>query len=247
MNQKEIAIISDIHGNSFALKEVLSDINNKGIINIINLGDSLYGPLDPKGTFEMLLKNKVTSISGNQDRFIIENLNNKTDIDTLEYVKSQLNDDCINWLKSLPFDMIFNDVFYCCHASPNCDSTYLLEELHPNYVCVKEKQELIDLIKDIKQNIIACGHSHVHRIVKVEETTIINSGSVGLPAYDDDLPIFHKMENFSPQTNYSIAQLSENGVRVNQVSLTYDYEKAAKLAEYNNRNDWACWIKTGRV
>ena len=48
MIDKKIAIISDIHGNSIALSEVLQDIMKKEIDTIINLGDSLYGPLDQK-------------------------------------------------------------------------------------------------------------------------------------------------------------------------------------------------------
>jgi predicted phosphodiesterase len=51
--KKKIALLSDIHGNSWAFREVLTDIKNRGIETIINLGDSLYGPLDPKGTFEL--------------------------------------------------------------------------------------------------------------------------------------------------------------------------------------------------
>ena len=45
----KIAIISDVHGNSHALKAVLEDIKHRKAEMIINLGDSLYGPLDPLG------------------------------------------------------------------------------------------------------------------------------------------------------------------------------------------------------
>ena len=51
----KIAFLSDIHGNSWALKAVLNDIKQRGITEIYDLGDSLYGPLDPKGTFHLLL------------------------------------------------------------------------------------------------------------------------------------------------------------------------------------------------
>lgn len=105
MIDKKIAIISDIHGNSIALSEVLQDIKKKEIDTIINLGDSLYGPLDPKGTFALLEINNVISISGNQDRIILENLGNKSDLITLEYVKSKLDNKIVDWLKNLTFDI----------------------------------------------------------------------------------------------------------------------------------------------
>jgi predicted phosphodiesterase len=41
------AVIADVHGNSFALEAVLEDIEQRGIQQIINLGDHLTGPLDP--------------------------------------------------------------------------------------------------------------------------------------------------------------------------------------------------------
>ena len=66
MIESKIAVISDIHGNAIALSEVFKDIKKRNIHTVINLGDSLYGPLDPKGTFDILTVNKVISISGKQ-------------------------------------------------------------------------------------------------------------------------------------------------------------------------------------
>ncbi|OFD75668.1 hypothetical protein BWGOE8_34840 [Bacillus mycoides] len=63
MNRK-IAIISDIHGNSHALKAVLKDISRRKVEMIINPGDSVYGPLDPLGTIEILMSNEMIHIKG---------------------------------------------------------------------------------------------------------------------------------------------------------------------------------------
>lgn len=60
--EKKIAVLSDIHGNSWALEEVIKDIEKRGIKNIIDLGDSIYGPLDPMGTYKLLTQNKINSI-----------------------------------------------------------------------------------------------------------------------------------------------------------------------------------------
>ena len=242
----KIAILSDIHGNSWALNEVLKDIKTKGIETIINLGDSLNGPLDPYGTFKLLNENNTLSISGNGDRLILESLDLTSESKTSEYVKTQIDNDVIEWLKKLPFELIYNNI-YCCHASPDNDTTYLLENLLPGYIAVKEYSEIDNKLKDIKQEIIVCGHSHVSRIVKTKNKTILNAGSVGLPAYDDELPIPHKMENFNSFAKYSIITLTENPVKIEQVAIPYDYEIAAKVAEKNERSDWAKWIRTGRV
>ncbi len=127
MITERIAVISDIHANYWALKEVLRNIKIRKIDTILNLGDSLYEPLDPKGTFDLLSKNNIKSISGNQDRFILENAYNSTSIPTLEYVKNCIDDNVLNWLKKIPFDLTYNNI-YCCHGNPVNDSIPLLEK-----------------------------------------------------------------------------------------------------------------------
>ena len=67
MNQT-IAVIADVHGNTWALDAVLDDIRRRGIERIVNLGDCVYGSLDPAGTAERLMDPKIISIAGNQDR-----------------------------------------------------------------------------------------------------------------------------------------------------------------------------------
>ncbi len=247
MIKKKIAIISDIHGNSIALNAVLQDIKTKEIDTIINLGDSLYGPLDPKGTFDFLERNNVISISGNQDRIILENLDNKSDLITLEYVKSQLDNKIVEWLKQLQFDKLVGNDIYCFHASPQSDSEYLLEKLNEGYISIKAFNEIEELLKDIKQKIVVCGHSHISKIVELDKKLIVNPGSVGLPAYDDDLPIYHKMQNFNPRANYAVISILGDSVSIERLSIDYDFEESARLAEKNKRDDWAKWIRTGIV
>ncbi|MEM6825716.1 MAG: metallophosphoesterase family protein, partial [Pseudomonadota bacterium] len=58
----KIAVISDIHGNSAALDAVLSDIERRGISRIVNLGDTISGPLDPKGTAARLLEANIPTV-----------------------------------------------------------------------------------------------------------------------------------------------------------------------------------------
>ncbi len=247
MDQNTLAIISDIHGNSTALKEVIKDIKSRGINTIVNLGDSLYGPLDPAGTFSIISENEMISISGNQDRFLLECLGHETGIPTLESVKTQLTHDMISWMKMLEFDTIVNNRVYCCHGTPQRDSDYLIEQLNEGFIYVRPETELNEILKNIDQSIVVCGHSHVPNLIKAGRFTIINPGSVGLPAYDDDEPVYHKMENHNPSACYSILEFDTGGVKIDQVSLPYDFEKAAQLAEKNNRTDWARWIRTGKV
>ncbi|RPH31045.1 MAG: metallophosphoesterase [Bacteroidales bacterium] len=238
-----IAITSDIHGNSWALEAVLSDIGQKGITSIYDLGDSLYGPLDPKGTFDLISKNNIISLCGNQDRNIVENQHGNGN-QTLGFVLQELNADAINWLTELPKIRRINDSIILFHGTPANDMEYLVEQLNPGYVGIKGTHTLDGILKGIAEHIVFCGHSHSPRVVKTEKKLIINPGSVGLPAYDDELPIPHRMENFSPLARYCILDNTDN-IKIEHIAVSYDFMKPANRAKKNNRPDWAKWIETG--
>jgi predicted phosphodiesterase len=52
----KIAVISDIHGNLAALEAVLADIGRRSPDLIVNLGDTVLGPLQPFETAERLME-----------------------------------------------------------------------------------------------------------------------------------------------------------------------------------------------
>lgn len=139
------------------------------------------------------------------------------------------------WLKNLPFQLIHNNEIYCCHGTPESDTDYLLEDLQADHIAVKSDEKLDEVLKDLEYKIIVCGHSHVSRIVKTSKRTIVNPGSAGLPAYDDELPIPHKMESFTPYTKYSILTSFGSYINIDQVSISYDYEAAAEMADKNTK------------
>ena len=57
--ENRIAILSDIHGNYWALDAVIKDIELRGVLSIFDLGDSLYGPLEPKKTYDLIIQKKI--------------------------------------------------------------------------------------------------------------------------------------------------------------------------------------------
>jgi putative phosphoesterase len=244
----KVAVISDIHGNRWALEAVLKDISERGIENIVNLGDSLYGPLDPSKTAEILMKEKIISISGNQDRNIVDSLNQIDVHPTMKYVIDSLSTDSVEWLKSLSKTFIFQEDFFLCHGTPNDDHKYLIEEVSKYNVNIKPSSELEKELKYIKQQVILCGHSHTSRIIYLSsDKLIINPGSVGLQAFDDELPYCHVMESGSPHARYSIITKENINVKVENIALPYCFEEAAEYAIRRNRPDWQRALLLGRI
>lgn len=245
--KQKIAIISDIHGNSLALEAVLSDISRRGINTIFNLGDSLYGPLDPLGTFKLLMEHEhdITHIMGNCDRMIVDSSDDDSS-STINYVKRNLTTEALDWLQQPPSSLIIDDIFLC-HGTPNSDEVYLLEEMKKEGATLKSSKDIINALEDVKQDVVLCGHSHIPRTLYLPNgKLVINPGSVGLPAYIDNLPIPHKMESGSPHANYTIIEKKSANWLVDQISVPYHWEKAAAMAEINQRQDWADALRMGR-
>ncbi len=244
----KFALISDIHGNTRALDAVLADLESRQIQTVLNLGDTVYGPLDPAGTARLLMSRDFITVSGNQDRTIIENRDKDTDIPTLKYVLGELDNRALDWLESLPKTLVVQDDIFLCHGTPGKDDCYLIENIGPNGVSLKSMAELESELASVKQHLIVCGHSHVPRTVYTgSRKMIINAGSVGLPAYRDEEPFVHVMETGTPHAHYCIVTRNRGNYNIEHISLPYDWKQAANQACKNNRKDWEKWLMTGRA
>ena len=250
-----IAAISDIHSNVFALEAVLTDIKQRNIDQIVNLGDILYGPIAPKDTYALLMahQNDIITIRGNQDRQIYEATTSEIGNNaTMTFIIEDLPKAAVKWLQNLPFDCHLNEDVCLCHGSPTDDMVYLLENIETGQPTLRDNLEILALLNGIDSAIIICGHTHIPRTVTLSTgQMVINTGSVGYPAYEDDLPILHKMQTYSPHASYAIIKCVDNEQskywQTEHIKVPYNYEAAAKLATVNGRGDWAFALRTGRV
>ena len=244
---KTYAILSDIHGNAWALEAVLTDIRLRSIEYIINLGDTLYGPLAPQATADMLMELPLASIQGNQDRVLFET-HPQGHNPTLDFVRSALGTRSLDWLSSQPDSLIIDEKIFICHGTPASDTEYLLENKSPNGGTLRQDNLIRKTLASIPQVIILCGHSHMPRLVWLSDgRLVLNPGSAGLPAYSDGPPDAHKMESGSPHARYAILSETPGGWTAEQVMLSYPWEKAAQTARRNGREDWAAWLRSGRA
>jgi predicted phosphodiesterase len=248
MPMKTYAILSDIHGNSRALQAVLKDIQLRGIHSIINLGDHVFGALEPEATATLLRQQDMISIYGNKDRDILDSLDKPSADSTMEMVKADLSSETILWLKQLPPVATFDDLFFACHGTPESDNEYLLEEVTEHGVFIYADELLVHKTAHIRERIILCGHSHVNRVIYLSNGKIIlNPGSVGLPAYLGNGKHRFAMESMTPHAKYAIVQADGNDISIEQVHCPYDWEAASATAKNKGRDDWASWLLKGRM
>ena len=241
-----IAVLSDIHGNRCALEKVLKSIAGKRIKKMINLGDSLYGPLDPAGTVEILMELGIPTVHGNEDRLILDQKASIGINSSLPFVRECLKKEHLLWLKGLPKVSALDCRFLLCHGTPERDDEYLLEGVGENGAYLRSPEEIKSKIAGIKLPVILCGHSHRQGQVQIPGgPLIINPGSVGLQAYTENDPFPHYMESGNPRARYAILHKQHQTWKPEFISVDYDWDKASKTALENSRPDWAYWLKTG--
>jgi predicted phosphodiesterase len=244
---EQIAVIADIHGNTWALDVVLEDIVRRSIAQIVNLGDCVYGSLDPPGTLDRLMRGNIRSIAGNQDRQIFDESEAVRSSRDHQFVTSGLSEAQLGWLAGLPPTQVLDDVFLC-HGTPQSDTNYLLERVTPQAVLLRDTAAILAELSGVDQQVILCGHSHVpHTVWLPSDQLVVNPGSVGIPAYRDDLPYPHVMEAGSPHARYAILTRRPAGWMVEHIALPYAWSQAADVARRNGRPDRASWIETGRA
>ncbi len=244
----KIAVLSDIHSNVFALEAVIADAKNHDVDLMVNLGDILYGPIDPKGTYDLLMQHDIVTICGNQDRQIFEATTEEiVSNPTMKFIIDNLGKEPIEWMKSLPFDIQLNDDVYLCHGTPDDDLIYLLENVELGYARLRSDNEIIKRLNGQESKLICCGHTHTPRAVSLTTGQIIvNPGSVGLQAYTDDEPLIHSMENFNPMASYAIVDKVIDSWNIEHIKVPYNVELAVSECEKRGRTDWVHFLTTGR-
>lgn len=171
---------------------------------------------------------------------------------TMDFIVSDLSKGAIEWMRALPFDCHLSEDVYLCHGTPTDDMVYLLEDIATGAPTVRSDSNILSLLNGMASPVIICGHTHIPRTVTLSSgQMVINSGSVGYPAYEDNLPILHKMQTYSPHASYALITCIETAQgkcwQTEHIKVAYDHEAAAELALKNGRRDWAFALKTGRV
>ena len=234
-----IAVVSDVHGNLPALEAIVADFRHRGVNHVVNLGDSLSGPLLPKETAQYLMAQEWIHLAGNHERQILNLSENSGESD--KYAHSQLSASELEWIASLPFVRKFNSDVLLCHGTPTSDTVCLLQTAEQN----ADPADIAARLGDVDASLILCGHTHVPRSVRHGHTLIVNPGSAGHPAFSDDYPYPHTVASGSPDARYAIVEQRQGTWLPALLSVPYDNKSMARLARMRGRMDWECALLTG--
>jgi predicted phosphodiesterase len=240
-----IAVVTDIHGNLPALQAVVHDFERRGVERVINLGDSVSGPLLPLQTARYLMASGWLHLAGNHERQVLTQGPAQWSVPDA-YAHAQLTAAEFAWMATLRPCLACDDDIYLCHATPRSDIEYLLETVEPQGVRIASADEVQQRLAGVGASLVLCGHTHHPRAMRsAAGQLIVNPGSVGLQAYDDAHPHAHVIETGSPDARYAVVERVQGRWVAMLIAVPYDHEPMARLAEQQGLPDWAHALRTG--
>lgn len=246
-----LGVVSDIHGNLPALQAVVADAEARGGVDgWLNLGDILSGPLWPAETADWLMPRGWATMAGNHERQLLtQSAERMSPAD--RHTAERLDAAHRAWLAALPASLRPVPGLLCVHGRPDSDVEYLLQTVTAAGQRDAKPAEVAQRLGDPGAVLVLCGHSHLQRVMTVALPTgtvqVMNPGSVGLPAFDDEHGGPHVNESGSPHARFALIEAAGRGWQVQLRQVIYDWEAAAVQAERNGRGDWADALRTGRV
>jgi predicted phosphodiesterase len=166
----KVAVISDIHGNIEALREILADIERAGADTIVSLGDNIgYGP-DPEEVSRLIRSDNIPSVMGNHELGIArpEFLKwfNESARRSLMLTAELISEETRKWLRGLPASLVFQGGLLVHGFPPDSITKYLFEASDPDL-------ELI--FAQMDQRVCFVGHTHTLELIAFEDGLIVHS------------------------------------------------------------------------
>ena len=240
-----IAVLSDIHGNLPALEAVIRDFRRRGADAVLNLGDSLSGPLLPLETAQLLMELGWPTLAGNHERQILnpgpEGLGASD-----AFARARLTPAVLEWMAALPPTLTFGEEVFLCHGTPASDLEEFLETPEPGRARPATAGEVESRLGGVAAPVLLCGHTHIPRAARSRSgQLVLNPGSVGLPACETSYPFTHVLESGSPDARYAILEKVDGQWIPALVSVPYGHHAMADLARTHGRPDWETGLRTG--
>jgi len=225
------AILSDLHGNSIALRAVLSDIDGQGGVDEYwVLGDLAASGPDPAGVVAMVAAlPQARVIRGNTERYLLGEdppILTQADASPGLSVRKMMQiassfawargvvtgAGWLPWIAALPLEFRLTLPgglrVRAVHSSLTSDED---DGFHPKLT----DESLAAMLAGCDADVIVAGHTHLPLKRRVGDVHIINVGSVGLPM------------TFDRRACYAILEANERAWHIEHRRVAYDWEAAS--------------------
>lgn len=241
MKRRNIAVLSDIHGNYIALQRCLDYAIHRGVDTFLFLGDYLGELAYPQKTMDIVysLKDQYPCffIKGNKEEYWInyeKEAKGWKEYDSttgcLYYTYQNLREKDLQFFKSLSIkeELAFDGLppMTICHGSPR----KVNEKLLPN------KENTFLIMEENASDYILCGHTHIQGKIEQHGKVVWNAGSVGVPMHSNGKAQFMIGKGMQDRWDYEF------------ISLDYDIENViADLHASGLSNKAPYWCKVSEA
>ena len=235
-----IVVLSDVHGNCFALETVLGDLKKTSYDHIVCNGDMIQSGPQPHETVQLLREMKCSIVMGNSDAWLMTGV--ETDAQLISEERRRKLDIVRAWSlsKLTEDDRVFINAFQptvtvdlsqrrsllAFHGSPTSFDQFLLPST--------PEDEFQEIIKPFADNVLTGGHMHLQytRRLRDSQNLFFNPGSVGV-AYN------HEQSNpnglLDPWAEYAILTVDGMQVSLEFRRVPLDMEKMADIYRNSDR------------
>lgn len=209
----KIGVISDIHSNSVALGAVLQHSEIQSADAVYCAGDLVGYYSRPNEVVNKIRRENIFSVKGNHDKAVAEATPSSFSVyakRAADWTRRKLTSDNLAFLDSLPVRIrkfVGSRDLLVVHGSPKNPFT--------EYIYQEDVDELfLDFYFDVPPEVVVLGHTHQPFVKKVNDTLVVNPGSVGQPRDRD------------PRASFGIIDLDSLSSEIFRVE--YDIDEIAK-------------------
>lgn len=181
----KIALISDIHGNYTALKQVLEQIDKMRVDEIYCLGDVVGYYTEINECCDELRRRNIKTVMGNHDWYLGARSfcpRSNSVNDCIQYQKTIISKENEEWLRSLPLFLKVDELSLVHGGWANPIDEYMIDPTE-------------DYFSKVEGKYFASGHVHIQTIRIFGDKVYCNPGSVGQPRDGDPRAAFATFEN----------------------------------------------------
>ncbi|VAW06886.1 hypothetical protein MNBD_ACTINO02-112 [hydrothermal vent metagenome] len=247
-----IALISDIHGNTVALRTVLDDIEKHAADTIVCLGDIAATGPDPAGAVELITDLGGPVVRGNTDEDMLAVPEWWHDPATVGapasalpiaeigvWCAGQLSDQHQEFLRGLPLTTevdLGDGALLGFHGSPRL--------VNDNIIASTPVPDVAEMLQGVTQRLLAGGHTHVPMVRRHGSQTIVNPGSVGAPfaGYSDGGD-----DDIASHAAYALITTNGNAMNIELRQVPVDRGELVQMVEASDmpRGEWWLDRRTG--
>lgn len=222
-------MISDVHGNAFALEAVLRDLHEAAPDLTVNLGDQVEGSADPARAAALqldLARAGALEVRGNnEEKLWPGGRRSPLSREYGAWLEAHVDPALLARLAALPLTArALDGALFACHGTPESAWDSLLWVWQPEgegggFYRARDPRELCALVEPLGAEVVLCGHTHRPGATRVGDTLVVNAGAVS-DQVDGD-----------PRARWTLLTRGRDGWSVEFRTVPYDIEAAVRWSE----------------